>query len=133
MCLFHDGVLNTMLEYHACHCGHCGISFFVTIRYREYCDAFIKDFCPILDLRQQASDSCSQVLEAMRLRRHYLGTARNFAPYTATHKNQSWTLQVVCLSSIDVRWVPCSVVEREILVQTGLGEKIVTNTCSLFC
>ena len=102
---------------------------------------FFTDFCLILGFRQQASGSCSRALEAMRSLRQRLGTTRcrdiaseqksNFAPYrgvktTGTHKNQSWTLRVVCLSNTDARRVPCGVIEREMLVQAGLGEKKVT-------
>ncbi len=51
----------------------------------------------------------------------------NFAPYSQSkakgNKGPSWTVKLVCLSSKDAYRVPCSVAEREALVQAGLGEK----------
>lgn len=87
-----------------------------------------------LGMRRGVSGSCSRALEAVRSLRQRLGTTRsqdisaeqksNFASYKASgRKIQSWTIKVVCLGNKEATRVPCSVAEREILVQAGLGEK----------
>lgn len=38
-------------------------------------------------------------------------------------KSQSWSAKMVCLHSIDATRVPCTVAERECLLEAGLGEK----------
>ena len=47
-------------------------------------------------------------------------------------KIKSWNIRVVCLSSINANRVPCSLSERETLVQAGLGENnvLVPINCS---
>ena len=45
---------------------------------------------------------------------------------------QSWTGKFVCLSCKDVTRVPCTIAEREALVEAGLGEKRVT-VASISC
>lgn len=47
-------------------------------------------------------------------------------------KGHNWSVKMVCLSEKNARRVPCSVAERETLVQAGLGEKVIIPdiTCS---
>ena len=42
---------------------------------------------------------------------------------SALGKGQNWTVKMVCLSNHNANWVPCTVGERETLVQAGLGKK----------
>ena len=85
--------------------------------------------------------ACSRAVQAVRSIRERLkgGSGsqaaveqrRNFAPYNKKGgriKGKTWTLKVVCLSSRHAHRVPCSVAERETLVQAGLGEKSITVT-----
>lgn len=101
---------------------------------QEYILILLHNFC--VGTRRGVSGSCGRALEAVRSLRQRLGTARsvdvateqksNFAPYkacTSGRKTQSWTIRAVCLSNKEATRVPCSVAEREILIQAGLGEK----------
>ena len=86
--------------------------------------------------------SCSRALDAVRSFRNRLGGAAtlnditadqkaNFGPYkqpkgkgpAKRSKGISWTVKMVCLSSTNAKRVPCTVVEREALIEAGLGEK----------
>ena len=101
--------------------------------------------------RQGVDASCSRALEAALSIRQRLGSAAgrandvvakqrsNFTPYTQPKKSATgskgynWSVKMVCLSKKNARRVPCSVAERETLVQAGLGEKkviIPDITCS---
>lgn len=95
-----------------------------------------KIFCSVLGTRQQASNSCSRALGAVRSLRQRLECNQspdiaaeqksNFASYKEAkpyRKHKGWTVKVVCLSNKDATRVPCSITEREMLVQAGLGEK----------
>lgn len=77
--------------------------------------------------------SCSRALHAIQAIRQRLGSSdviaeqrANFAPYTkpsTSGKGQNWTVKMVCLSGHNATRVPCTVADRETLVQAGLGEK----------
>ena len=88
-------------------------------------------------MSERLTASCSRALDTMRSFRSHIGSSSdvsaeqktNFAPYRRPKKSivgtkgQSWTMKVVCLASRDGTRVPCSIAEREALVQAGLGEK----------
>ena len=97
---------------------------------------------------RQVGVSCSRAINAICSIRRRLDSSHeisaeqkaNFAPYAESkakkhrtgQKGQSWTVKVV-LSNQDATRVPCSVAEREILVQAGLGGKTIVIpdvTCS---
>ncbi len=96
--------------------------------------------CIYTGAKDAAGRTCNRALDAIRsIRerlRHSSGTVdaaaehqSNFAPYAKTNKGSkpskatSWTLRMVCLSRKEALRVPCSVGEREELVEAGLGEK----------
>ena len=107
---------------------------------------------------QRVDASCSRALEAGHSIRQRLGSAAeranntvaeqrsNFALYTQPKKSatgskeqiwsgskgHNWSVKMVCLSEKNATRVPCSVAERKMLVQAGLGEKVIIPdiTCS---
>ena len=90
--------------------------------------------CSVLGAGLGVTGSCSRALQAIRTIRQRMPCATasaaaaeqrtNFSSYArSTSKTTSWTVKFVCLSGMDARRVPCTVTQREILVQAGLGEK----------
>ena len=97
-------------------------------------------------LEPSTSQSCNRVLAVVRGVRDRIRGDRirgydehraNFAPYDSRRKGKKrafalsqpsskknmWCTRFVCLASKDTTRVPCTVAEKEVLVQAGLGEK----------
>lgn len=103
---------------------------------------------------QRDEGSCRRALDAVRLVRERLEARQpsraesvlaeqraNFSSYgsskrskKSTTRSRCWTLKAVCLSSRNACQVPCTLAQREALVEAGLGEKRVVildiDSCS---
>ena len=90
----------------------------------------------------ERAGACSRARDVIRSVRERLGSQRNsdsevateqrsnFASYSharkpssGSSKGKTWSIKVVCLSDKNASRVPCSLAEREVLVQAGLGEQ----------